>query len=215
MHPVAGHVPSTPLRGLSTAATVAVWVAAVGPMLMAASTPTFGWYASSPQARLGMGLLAGGMLLSAIGQAVAGVLVIMWLARARANADALYPAPHRLGAGWVIGSWFVPVGNLFLPVLVVLDVVKASHPAGRSIPQVAIWWAGWIGGSIATPLGCAVMLTSDPLTRSGPAALALFVLVSAVLYTVAAIGFTGIAKNVAGWQDERIVQVDQVRVPMG
>jgi hypothetical protein len=59
------------------------------------------------------------------------------------------------------------------------------------------------------------MLTSDPLTRSGPAALALFVLVSAVLYTVAAIGFTGIAKNVAGWQDERIVQVDQVRVPMG
>jgi hypothetical protein len=215
MHPVAGHVPSTPLRGLSTAATVAVWVAAVGPMLMAAPTPTFGWYASSPQAQLGMVLLGGGLLLSGIGQAVAGILVIMWLARARANADALYPAPHRLGGGWVIGSWFVPVGNLFLPVLVVLDVVKASHPAGRSIPQVAIWWAGWIGGSIAMPLGCAVMLTSDPLTRSGPAALALFVLVSAVLYTVAAIGFTGIAKNVAGWQDERIVQVDPVRVPMG
>jgi hypothetical protein len=213
MHPVAGQVPSTPLRGLSTAASVAVWVAAIGAMSMAASTPTFGWYAASAPAKLGMGLLGGGLLLSGIGQAVAGIIVIMWLARARANADALYPAPHRLGAGWAIGSWFVPVANLFLPVLVVLDVVKASNPAGRSIPQVAVWWAGWIGGSVATPLGIAVTLTSDPLTRSGPAALALFVLISAVLYTVAAIGFTGIAKNVAGWQDERIAQAGQVRMP--
>jgi hypothetical protein len=215
VHPIAGQVPSTPLRGLSTAASAAVWVAVLGSMLTAASTPTFGWYAASAPAQLGMGLMGGGLLLSGIGQAVAGILVIMWLTRARANADALYPAPHRLGAGWAIGSWFVPVANLFLPVLVVLDVVKASNPTGRSIPHVAMWWAGWIGGSIAMPLGTTVMLTSDPLTRTGPAALALFVVVSAVLYTVAAIGFTGIAKKVAGWQDKRIAQANQVRMPVG
>jgi hypothetical protein len=207
VRPVAGQVQPTPLRGLSTAASGAVWVAAVGSILMAASTLTFGWYQSSTQAQTGMVLMGGGLLLSLIGQAVAGILVIVWLTRARANADALYVARHGLAAGWAIGGWFIPVGNLFLPVVVVLDVVKASNPTGQSLPQVWMWWAGWIGGSLATPTGIVVMLASDPLTRRGPAALALLLVLAAVLYTSAAFAFRSIAKNVANWQDERMAQV--------
>jgi hypothetical protein len=212
MHPaersVAGHVQPTPLHGLSTAASGAVWVAAVGSILMAASTSTFGWYQSSAQAQLGMVLMGGGLLLSLVGQAVAGILVIMWLTRARANADALYGARHRLAAGWAIGGWFIPIGNLFLPVVVVLDLVKASNPTGQSLPQVWMWWAGWIGGSLAAPIGIAVTLASDPLTRRGPAALMLFLVLAAVLYASAAFAFRSIAKNLANWQDERMAQVD-------
>jgi hypothetical protein len=182
-------------------------VAAVGSILMAASTLTFGWYQSSAQAQLGMFLLGGGLLLSLIGQAVAGILVIVWLTRARANADALYVARHRLAAGWAIGGWFIPIGNLFLPVIVVLDLVKASNPTGQSLPRVWMWWAGWIGGNLATLIGITVMLASDPLTRRGPASLALFLVLAAVLYAAAAFVFRSIAKNVANWQDERMAQV--------
>jgi len=196
-----------PLHGPSAAASGAVWVAAVGSILMAASTLTFGWNQSSAQAQLGMVLLGGGLLLSLIGQAVAGILVIVWLARARSNADALYPARHRLAAGWAIGGWFIPIGNLFLPVVVVLDLVKASNPTGQSIPQVWMWWVGWVGGSLATPIGIAAMIASDPLTRRGPATLMLFLVLAAVLHTSAAFAFRSIAKNVANWQDERIAQV--------
>jgi uncharacterized protein DUF4328 len=213
VHPVAGHIQPTPLHGLSTAASGAVWVAAGGSILMAASTLTFGWYQASAQAQLGMVLLGGGLLLSLIGQAVAGILVIVWLTRARANADALYVARHRLAAGWAIGGWFIPIGNLFLPVVVVLDLVKASNPMGQSIPQVWMWWAGWIGGSIATPVGMALMLASDPLSRRGPASLALFLVLAAVLYTLAAIGFRSIAKNVANWQDEHTAQANHQQTP--
>jgi hypothetical protein len=140
IRPVAGHVQPTPLHGLSTAASGAVWVAAIGSILIAASTLTFGWNQSSGQARLGMILMGAGLLLSFIGQAVAGIIVILWLVRARTNSDALYGARHRLAAGWAIGGWFIPIGNLFLPLVVVLDVVKASNPTGQSLPQVWMWW---------------------------------------------------------------------------
>lgn len=210
MHPVAqpqsGHVRFRPLQGLSTAASVTVWVATIGPILMAGSTLTFGWSMDTAEAKIGMGLQVGGLLLSVIGQAVAGIIVIAWLLRARTNADTLYSAPHRLAAGWAIGGWFVPIGNMILPVLVVTDVVKASNPMRRSIPQVWLWWVSWIGGSLATPIGATVLVTSNPLTRRGPAALTLFLILAAILYTMAAFSFTTIAKNVANWQDERTTQ---------
>jgi hypothetical protein len=213
MHPSArpatGHVQPRPLHGLSTAASVAVWVAAIGPILMAASTPTFGWSQKQAQAQIGMGLLGGGLLLTVIGQAVAGTIVIVWLARARANADALYPGPHRMAAGWAIGGWFVPIGNLFLPMVVVTDVVKASNPVGQSFPQVWLWWAGWISGSLVMPIGIGVLLTSDPLSGRGPAAFALFLVLAAALYALAAFAFRTVAMNVANWQDERIAQAHQ------
>jgi hypothetical protein len=196
----------SPLQGLSTASSVAVWVATVGSILMAASTSTFGWSMETAQSRIGMSLLGGGLLLNVLGQAVAGILVIAWLTRARANADALHPAPHRLAAGWAIGGWFVPIGNMLLPVVVVTDVIKASNPMRRSIPQVRLWWAGWIGGSLATPIGITALVTSDPLSRRGPAALALFLILAAVLYAMAAFTFRTIAKKVADWQDESIAQ---------
>jgi Domain of unknown function (DUF4328) len=210
VHPDTRHAPPRPLRGLSTAASVAVAVAAIGPILTAASTPTFGWSQKHAQAQIGMGLMGGGLLLSVIGQAVAGIIVIMWLTRARANAEARNPAPHRMAAGWAVGGWFAPIGHLLIPMIVVTDVVKASNPAGRSIPQVGLWWAGWLGGSHALPAGIVVLLMSDPLSRRGPAVLALFLVLAAALYVVAALAFRMIAMKVANWQDE---PVEQARTP--
>lgn len=204
-YPITTHARPVPLRGLSTAASTTVWVAAAGMILMAASTPTFGWSQKHVQAQIGMGLMSVGLLVGLVGQLVAGIVVIVWLHRARANADVLYPATHRMAAGWAIGGWFVPIGNLFIPVSVVTDVVKASNPTGQSIPQVGLWWAGWIGGNLALPIGVGVVAATGPY--SAPRTLAIFVVLSALLYVLAAFAFRKVAMSVAQWQDERMAYV--------
>ncbi|THA24861.1 DUF4328 domain-containing protein [Streptomyces sp. RKND-216] len=81
------------------------------------------------------------------------VLVIVWLYRVRANVDHLDPyrwaGPRRLAKGWAIGSWFVPVGFLWLPLQVVLDVWWGTaeprrERRGRTPVLIVAWWACWL-----------------------------------------------------------------------
>ncbi|TLF98293.1 DUF4328 domain-containing protein [Nocardia cyriacigeorgica] len=83
-------------------------------------------------------------------QSAAAVVFIVWLWRARRNAEALCGARHRLAAGWVIGGWICPVVNVWFPHVIVADVVRASDPQTpsdlrnlRSRPTsrlVTAWW---------------------------------------------------------------------------
>jgi hypothetical protein len=209
MHPSAipttGSAPTTKLGGLANTASVLVWVAVLGPVSMSASSLTFGWSQHTAPGRIGMVLMGGGLVFNVLGFLAAGIAVLVWLSRARANADALYPAPHRLAAGWAVGGWFVPFGNLVMPMIVVTDVVKASNPAGRSIPECGLWWTGWIGGNLALPIAFAVLVSSGG--RGGAGVLASFLLLSALFYVLAAFSFRRIAVSVARWQDDRIALV--------
>lgn len=100
-----------------------------------------------PVMLLGLGVWVVALML-------AGGLFIYWLSRARANAEILAPAGHRLAPGWVIGGWFVPLANLVLPALVVADIHRAGRPQARSAAWVvASWWCAWIGAWVAAWIG--------------------------------------------------------------
>jgi Domain of unknown function (DUF4328) len=84
----------------------------------------------------------------------AGIGFLVWLWRARENAEALNPAsPHRHESGWVIGSWICPVVQFWYPLQILEDVEQASHPPARPgmiehRPGPALrhgWWAAWVG----------------------------------------------------------------------
>lgn len=45
----------------------------------------------------------------------AGVVFIVWLWRARGNAELFCYGQHRRSRGWVIGGWFCPVVNFWFP----------------------------------------------------------------------------------------------------
>ena len=73
---------------------------------------------------------------------LAAVAFIMWLWRARANAQLLVgPHGQRLTREWVIGAWICPVVNLWFPYRVVVDVWRASAPdRGRLGDGLVAWW---------------------------------------------------------------------------
>lgn len=84
----------------------------------------------------------------------AGIVVIVWLWRARQNSEELSDGLHTRARGWVIGGWLVPIVSWWFPYQVVRDVWRASDPATRTIPGelrfvrghglVGWWWFFWV-----------------------------------------------------------------------
>lgn len=147
-------------RGLSELTAALLFAVAAGPAIVALAAPLYPqdldedtieydlamdeWV---PVMLLGLGIWAVALML-------AGGVFIYWLSRARANAEILAPAGHRLARSWVIGGWFVPLANLVLPALVVTDIHSAGRPEARSAAWlVASWWCAWIGAWVAAWIG--------------------------------------------------------------
>jgi heme/copper-type cytochrome/quinol oxidase subunit 2 len=79
----------------------------------------------------------------------AGVTFIVWIYRSRRNAERVtYSSEHRHKRGWVIGSWFTPIVNLWFPLQIVQDVWRAFDPRQQDRPLqardnngfVLAWW---------------------------------------------------------------------------
>ena len=74
---------------------------------------------------------------------VTAVVFVIWLRRARSNAVGVR---HQFAPGWVIGGWFVPAANVYIPLRVVLDIgwaAVAPDKRGTVTGPVATWWAFW------------------------------------------------------------------------
>jgi hypothetical protein len=78
------------------------------------------------------------------------VLLIIWLYRAAKNNEALGRQNPRLGPGWAIGGWFIPLAWWVIPFIVMDDVWRGADPSiprgdpswRRSSTLAAIWaWA--------------------------------------------------------------------------
>ena len=93
----------------------------------------------------------------------AGVVFIVWLWRARGNAELFCSGRHRRSRGWVIGGWFCPVVNLWFPKQIVDDLIAASDPRTppllpdlRRIPRhglVLAWWLTWVVTAVISNIG--------------------------------------------------------------
>jgi hypothetical protein len=82
----------------------------------------------------------------------AAVVFIRWLYAAYGNVRVVAPAERRYSAGWAIGSWFVPIMNLFRPKQMVNDVWRAG---GKDVQDaepgwlLITWWLFWLVGNFA------------------------------------------------------------------
>jgi hypothetical protein len=82
-------------------------------------------------------LAAAMIILSAFLTIAIFVLLIIWLYRAAKNNEALGRQNPRLGPGWAIGGWFIPVAWFVIPFIVMDDVWRGADP---SIPRGDPGW---------------------------------------------------------------------------
>jgi protein-S-isoprenylcysteine O-methyltransferase Ste14 len=83
---------------------------------------------------------------------MAGIVFIVWQWRTAKNAASLGRTDPRYEPGWSIGGWFIPFGNLVIPVLIMQDLWRSADPESprddwRSGPRSALigwWWGAFI-----------------------------------------------------------------------
>lgn len=136
----------------------------------------------------------------------AGVAFMVWLWRARQNAEILSTQPHRKSPGWVVAGWLVPVVNLWYPYQVVSDIHRTSAPRSNDglhygpegSGQLAGWWAFWVTSFVLGRI-------SGYIWRYGETVDALRA--SAILDTIAVVCDVGAAvlvikimRRITGWQ---------------
>jgi hypothetical protein len=139
-------------------------------------------------------LAVGGFWLALV---AAGVVFIVWLWRARGNAELFCYGQHRRGRGWVIGGWFCPVVNFWFPKQIVDDVIAASDPRTpplfpdlRRIPRhglVLAWWLTWVAVEVRGNLGPSVDPFSADVDVSDVALVASVATLGVVLTAVCAV----------------------------
>ncbi|MDT0305775.1 DUF4328 domain-containing protein [Streptomyces sp. DSM 44917] len=105
----------------------------------------------------------GAFILSSLMILATGIVFICWFYRTRVNAELFAPGGQRLGRGWAIGGWFVPVVNLWFPKQIANDVWRSSVPWGRNprLGLVTAWWVLWLIMSILS--GAASVVAPDEI----------------------------------------------------
>ncbi|MEU4235079.1 DUF4328 domain-containing protein [Nonomuraea sp. NPDC026600] len=117
---------------------------------------------------------------------LAGVAFLMWMFRARANADLLAPGEQRHRKPWLIFGWIVPIISLWYPKQIIDDIWGASRRIDQSPRSGVIiaWWAAWLLSSWVARVVGNLLIKADDL--EGMAAAAKFDVVSMAMWMVAA-----------------------------
>jgi hypothetical protein len=89
------------------------------------------------------------------------VAYLTWLYRAYSNLPALGNSRNalRYSPGWAIGSWFIPLANVFIPYQIVKETWEKSDPGietetdlqftvERFSPLILGWWLLWIASNV-------------------------------------------------------------------
>jgi hypothetical protein len=128
--------------------------------------------AANPQAAAGSEVDAffGGASIYFLALAGIGVLFVVWLWRAAKNNRA-FGRPGALAPGWAIGSWFIPLGSLVIPGVMVQQLWKGADstvprgdPGWRRAPanaQIWFWWVAYVAAQGLTFVGFTLAGQSD------------------------------------------------------
>jgi hypothetical protein len=89
----------------------------------------------------------------------AEIVWLFWQHHATENLWARGYAGLRIRPGWAVGWWFIPIANLFMPCIAMLELDRRSTPDGvvrRAGPTVGLWWAAWLATSLVPAIGIVV-----------------------------------------------------------
>ena len=151
------------------------------------------------------------------------VLFLVWLHRAYKNLRA-FGVRTEQSSGWAVGSWFIPILNLFRPYQIVKELWIKSDlgvdftsgfaqpgPGARGTSLVGLWWAAWIVASLVDRIYFRLMMqaeTPDEIAAMTPLGVAsdLLTVISAVLAFL-------VIKTIDRMQEEKAAQLNVAAWP--
>jgi len=143
------------------------------------------------------------------------VAFLMWLYRASNNVAA-FGQNTQHSSGWAVGSFFVPIMNLFVPYQAAKDIWQKSEPDaqtfsfGVAVPGFfAAWWGFWIASNVVSNIYIRMTLADAPQDASA------FVGILSEILSIAAAGFAiKVVRDIDRRQDERSRNLPQYAGPM-
>jgi hypothetical protein len=139
------------------------------------------------------------------------VVFLMWLYRVSNNVAAFGKRTAN-SSGWAVGSFFVPIVNLFIPYQSVKDIWTKSEPTGadstlyRYSPPgfFPAWWGFWIASNIASNAYFRMTLAETP-----PEGSSIVGIISEILSIAAAVFAIQVVKEIDRRQEERARNLQQ------
>jgi hypothetical protein len=120
-------------------------------------------------------LLAITQLVNLLFVAIAGILTLVWIYRACANAHALTRQPMEFTPGWAVGWNFVPVATLWKPFQAVREIWNVSRNPGVAedeTPAMLRWWWGlWLAYNVLEQVSQRLMMADSPTIASDVASM--------------------------------------------
>jgi multisubunit Na+/H+ antiporter MnhC subunit len=151
------------------------------------------------------------ILLSGLVGLATFVLLIIWLYRAAKNNEALGRQNPRLGPGWAIGGWFIPIAWWVIPFIVLDDVWRGSDPSiargdpnwRRSSTMGAIW--AWLVTAVIFTIPSAIASSTGDVRADEPEKVRrddILRIIGAIGAIVAAVLAIVVTRRVAARQEE-------------
>lgn len=142
-------------------------------------------------------------LVTNLGVLVTGIVFVIWAFKAHEVTNAHRPVIRYWARGWTIGGWFIPIGNAFIPKLVLNEIERLATdihvgPSNewrrhRTARSGWVWWLGWAAFWVLS-FTSGLLMDNIPayaiMSESGS--------VRTVYQVSAAAGIAGVVAGVAG-----------------
>ena len=142
---ITGPQPFLPLRGLGnlvvTLLALVIAVVLVRMILQAAGADY--WPEPGDLSLAGLDTLGDGLSF------LTGILFVIWLRRARINAECFMR--QRRARGWAFWGWIIPIVNFWIPFQIIGDIWRAGLPPDqrrRTAWLPVTWWTSWLLGGL-------------------------------------------------------------------
>jgi hypothetical protein len=130
----------------------------------------------------------------------AGVVFIVWLWRARSNAELIAPHEHKYRKSWAVWGW-LPIVNLWIPRRYTLDVWRVSRPPrefGRTPAEVNWWWGLFLTSQVIERIAGRMLVNGETLEAFTDGAT--LATAAALLGVPAAVLAVVIVRRIGDWQ---------------
>jgi len=221
VYPAPPPIALRPIHGRAVAASVALalnaLVALTASVVGVQRVALISEYSADPESVDIADIEAGDSIAEAVAmvQYVAYILAIsaflVWLYRARKNAEPLALWPHRLSTPWLFFGWVVPVVSFWFPKQIMDDIWASSRPGGlhlapnfaaaRRSSLIWAWWLAWLGAVWASKLVSNGFHNPDDLESIRQAVLV--GVVTDALFVIAAVLAAMIVLQISRFQEAR------------